>query len=516
MTGTRVRYREGQVLRAADLTAEQAYRRELRRRHNIAHHGWGIVRGLDLAPAGLGIAVQPGMAIDGYGRELVLTSEEAVTAAELEEVPEDPNDPCVRVWLIACDVPDATGCGDPRRVPGRGPGVREEARVYLSTCDDAPPREPVEVPGSDLEFAPHRPLPEGRLWPVFLGRVTANGFGEWRVDSGDWERPYASLNGWRVANPKGDVALRIGGETTVHPARFAVAVDDAAGTPVDRLAIDRGGTLRVRGDVDLVDATQLAPLTEGASDLVVRAPGAVPVGIAWTEPVAPPEQALPWRVYRTTVKVDGQPVDELRVEIRDPGQAGDPARSLFAIGHHDGSTFVPCLTVMADCTVWMAGDPIVTGRVIPAPVVLDSSDPDFARKAAEALAEGTLMDILQQTPTDPTGLALSIEPAASFPAAAPHSYTVTVRNTTGSVVAPVVVYSTITVADTTRNPKFLVEHPSLSAASTSTADDEFAVTDEVTPTAASGTEIRLAVLAVGVGPGPVIVSGTIERVLTVL
>jgi len=41
----RVDFRAGQVLDAVDLVDEQIYRIALRRRHNIAHHGWGIVHG---------------------------------------------------------------------------------------------------------------------------------------------------------------------------------------------------------------------------------------------------------------------------------------------------------------------------------------------------------------------------------------------------------------------------------------------------------------------------------------
>lgn len=47
---TRVHYREGQILRTADLRDEQAYRIQMRCRHNLAHHGWGIVQGLNYAP----------------------------------------------------------------------------------------------------------------------------------------------------------------------------------------------------------------------------------------------------------------------------------------------------------------------------------------------------------------------------------------------------------------------------------------------------------------------------------
>src|SRR5215211_2085904 len=74
---TRVRYFERQFLRAADFRVEQTYDRDARRRHVLAHHTWGIVTGFELneSPDGtsgfVNVTLSPGMAIDGFGRELV-------------------------------------------------------------------------------------------------------------------------------------------------------------------------------------------------------------------------------------------------------------------------------------------------------------------------------------------------------------------------------------------------------------------------------------------------------------
>src|SRR4051794_9030788 len=80
MTGetfpTRARFDDRQFLQAADLRVEQQYHREMRWRHNLGLHSWGVVAGLRVSvPDANGrgqAAVQPGMAIDGYGRELVV------------------------------------------------------------------------------------------------------------------------------------------------------------------------------------------------------------------------------------------------------------------------------------------------------------------------------------------------------------------------------------------------------------------------------------------------------------
>lgn len=70
----RLNYFNGQFLREADFTDEQTYHLEMRRRHNLRLHTPGIVFGLGVT-AGTGkVTVQPGMAIDVQGREIILES----------------------------------------------------------------------------------------------------------------------------------------------------------------------------------------------------------------------------------------------------------------------------------------------------------------------------------------------------------------------------------------------------------------------------------------------------------
>jgi hypothetical protein len=73
----RVNYYEQQYLRSFDFTAEQNYHLEMRRRLNLALHLIGLVGGLELSKGPLEpslpdqVYVTPGLAIDGYGREIV-------------------------------------------------------------------------------------------------------------------------------------------------------------------------------------------------------------------------------------------------------------------------------------------------------------------------------------------------------------------------------------------------------------------------------------------------------------
>jgi len=79
----RLNYFTHQFLREHDFKDEQTYHREMRYRHNVSLHGWGVVQGLEVEKRGeRGISVLPGIAIDKEGRELVLT--ESVTHEVIE------------------------------------------------------------------------------------------------------------------------------------------------------------------------------------------------------------------------------------------------------------------------------------------------------------------------------------------------------------------------------------------------------------------------------------------------
>jgi hypothetical protein len=76
----RVRYFQNEFLDTEDFRLEQGYHRDMRRRHNQVFHSWGIGFGLEVTTAEglpLGqatrITITTGMALDGEGREIVLT-----------------------------------------------------------------------------------------------------------------------------------------------------------------------------------------------------------------------------------------------------------------------------------------------------------------------------------------------------------------------------------------------------------------------------------------------------------
>ncbi|WP_157217417.1 hypothetical protein [Flavisphingomonas formosensis] len=75
----RVNFYQYQYLGAEDLQALDAYHRDMRRRHNLGPHSWGIVTGATIAEVPregddpfVDIVVMPGVVVDGFGREMVI------------------------------------------------------------------------------------------------------------------------------------------------------------------------------------------------------------------------------------------------------------------------------------------------------------------------------------------------------------------------------------------------------------------------------------------------------------
>ena len=68
----RLRYFTGQVLTAESFELEQKYFREKLKRHNRALHGFGIVTGLKVIVEAGQIIVEPGLALDCQGNDLVI------------------------------------------------------------------------------------------------------------------------------------------------------------------------------------------------------------------------------------------------------------------------------------------------------------------------------------------------------------------------------------------------------------------------------------------------------------
>ncbi|NEP68638.1 MULTISPECIES: tail fiber domain-containing protein [unclassified Moorena] len=92
----RPNYFTSQFLVEKDFNDEQAYHRDMRLRHNSLLHDWGVVEGLEVTRAGQKkIAVSEGMAIDKYGREIIVlpdcTVPDTINTINLDGLELEPN-----------------------------------------------------------------------------------------------------------------------------------------------------------------------------------------------------------------------------------------------------------------------------------------------------------------------------------------------------------------------------------------------------------------------------------------
>ena len=223
----RVQYFERQYLRTQDFTDEQAYHVAMRRRHNIAHHSWGIVYGLQLEydTAASVFIVHPGMAIDGYGRELILAKNYDILVNEFALRDRSTLDVWLRYERKAVS-PAPSGYGASGR-HGETPHYRwqELAIVTLTPAAfDSDRRKPEGVAAGDLDFSPNRMPPDEPTleWPVYLGQIRrdlADAENPYKVDLRG--RPYAGLVGEAIRAPSGRALVQLG-------------TDPAAGQPFAR------------------------------------------------------------------------------------------------------------------------------------------------------------------------------------------------------------------------------------------------------------------------------------------
>lgn len=357
----RVHYFDRQYLRREDFADEQEYHLEAHRRHLIAQHVWGIASGLELTAGEEGLFVEPGVAVDGYGRQIVLAERRPLAVTAFDDKGSDVLD----VWLVydrSASDPAAPGYAPCGTAGAAAPSTRwlESPIVRLGVPDPAypVPRQPKSVPAGDLDFDPSRPLTDDPTddWPIFLGKV--------RRDASDPQnpvfttdpvgRPYVGAVAASVAAPweRGEPRLVIGGDESAAGAAFEVRLP---GETEAALEIDDAGSLTARGPVTV------------HGDLDVR-DGVLELSVP-TAPAPSAEVPQPWRIYRARVPGtigdpgsgtgDESQTEELRIEM-------GPADGEVAVGFFSAQekSFEPCLTVGSDGTVTVHGDLVVEGQII--------------------------------------------------------------------------------------------------------------------------------------------------------
>jgi hypothetical protein len=196
---SRPNYYQGQYLGAEDFRSEQAYHRDMQRRHNVGQHTWGIVAGLELVErpqdsGDIDVFLYPGMAVDGYGREILVLRPILLDTADFQRFAADDH---YAVWIGYEEEQTARPgngyaiCADNGN--GQFDRVRENFRLFVEPDPDVTEPDGVIVDGqlaepfdaanpADLTIpadksVPYQELPDDyrERWMLRLGSVHWDG-----------------------------------------------------------------------------------------------------------------------------------------------------------------------------------------------------------------------------------------------------------------------------------------------------------------------------------------------------
>lgn len=270
---TRPSFAEGQILAAADLAQLSSYPRGREERHNRFVHRWGIVTGLELEteaaedPNGIAfmrVFVAPGLAVDGEGRELLVTERIPLDSAQFRltignTIDETASYP---VFLVSQYRPSGA---DPSRVGPCGEAtaggtVEEGHEIRYGRPGD----ETSDQVASALSSAPTDE--EGSSsWFILLGFVkwtaAANSFADVDSNAAVTHRPFIGINAAVVAGSGSQVQLQATGalaagdavlqlRQTEEGAELCFGTFRAPGQEIDPLlTVDAKGDLTTPGSL---------------------------------------------------------------------------------------------------------------------------------------------------------------------------------------------------------------------------------------------------------------------------
>ncbi|MET0418458.1 MAG: hypothetical protein ABW022_20795 [Actinoplanes sp.] len=263
---TRPIFAEGQILAAADLTAAVDHARGQLARHARYAHEWGIAEGLDLTTADrtdpdtgdtyVEVTLQPGVAYDGTGREVLVPAAVVLQESLFDEV--NGADPATTdpypVFLAGFD--EEKSAESVADLCGSASGVNRVSETYqiifgkLGEQQQAP--EPPAVGAG--------PADGTEPWPILLGYVIWDGRHFARTTGHDAQGrtpPRTGVRAATVAAPTGRLDLRS------HPlaeASAVVRIDDkdglvfgttgAAGNVTSLFSVSPDGNVSVRGTLN--------------------------------------------------------------------------------------------------------------------------------------------------------------------------------------------------------------------------------------------------------------------------
>lgn len=323
-------YREGQLLQVAELQAEQQSRTDALSRHEQNVHTPGIAFGLEVTTVArlTGIQIQPGLAVDGAGRYLVLEHPLTASLADGEDVTVS------IVWRAGT------------------------SQVELS---DTPP-----------------PAPSDRTadaWPVVLCRAELKG-GTVTVHTD--VREDLRLRATTLSAPAGGSRVVLGAQSGRSTQVLGVQVADGGAGLADVTTVDADGTGRVSVD------TSVAGAVHAAQPVVLDTPiPPPPAALPWslyratlTRPDQTVVEQLRLEIGEVTSGVDPHSLESLVMQ----GGTGTGKNLL----HVDAGGTV---TICGPLTV--AGFTTVTGTTVPLPAGQTLSS--LAAQEADLLARAQVI-----------------------------------------------------------------------------------------------------------------------------
>lgn len=275
----RLNFYQGQFLRAQDFRDEQLYHRDGRRRHNLGPHTWGIVAGLELVErdpesgAGKDVFVQPGLAVDGYGREVLVFRPFKLDTRDFLRFATDNH---YEVWIAYDEEPvnrierGYGGCEDEYNRTRETyrifvePETPQPARVTVDGRLVGPPTgtdDPSNIP-PDLSV-PWQELPDDprERWMIRLGSVrwTGSGFDQAAAGRLTQGRQYAGAVAALLYSPSGELRMRHRLLGQLDPGESGIFVDVEGQLQVERDAIAKANLHIDGGQLDF----RLADGSEG-------------------------------------------------------------------------------------------------------------------------------------------------------------------------------------------------------------------------------------------------------------
>ena len=231
-------FSENQILSAGDVNAIVLHARGSRSRHDRYLHSWGIADGLELVGTPrtdtrgpyVEVTVSPGLAIDGGGREIVVTESVRVGEDAFDQlnITDTANDPTRHFYPVFIVGRDEQGNAAARRTSSclENPATRvsESFSITFGALGSAADLDEQVVPD------PAAPVGSGQApWRILLGFVSWNGsrFVSVRNADGDITRRYVGVRAGDVTGLGDSLVLRSAPRTVSDKA--ALVIDNTDG-----------------------------------------------------------------------------------------------------------------------------------------------------------------------------------------------------------------------------------------------------------------------------------------------